>query len=61
MQNIAMNITYVLLEDVRISFILTFCATMLEMYTSQDKRFFRAFVSLSIKSRYNYLNQVSWN
>lgn len=27
MQNIAMNITYVLLEDVRISFILTFCAT----------------------------------
>lgn len=61
MQNIVMNITYVLLEDVRISFILTFCATMLEMYTLQDKRFFRALVSLSIKPRYNYLNQVSWN
>lgn len=61
MQNIAMNITYVLLEDDRISFILTFCATMLEMYNVTGQTIFRAFVSLSIKSSYNYLNQVSWN
>lgn len=40
MQNIAMNITYVLLADVRISFILTFCATMLEMYNVTGQTIF---------------------